>query len=231
MLLYEFVENGNLEQWLQGDVGPVSPLTWETRMNIAVGTAKGSIRFGKLQGIESSMLFYHTTAGDQNYQTTKRNVLNKEFPRGVDVIYETVGGETFDVCLNALAVYGRIIVIGMISQAGFFLIQYAHLWKDHLEKLFNLYASGKLKLNVESLHHLTKEGIRRHPQTTGEEVHENDCVLRFERRYRLASRGNHRTTLFKESSINHICNILRRDDGLPKLESNSSHGVKFLRTN
>ncbi|KXG35827.1 hypothetical protein SORBI_3002G234900 [Sorghum bicolor] len=33
----------------------------------------------------------------------------------------------------------------MISQAGFFLIQYAHLWKDHLEKLFNLYASGKLK--------------------------------------------------------------------------------------
>ncbi|XP_021312779.1 uncharacterized protein LOC8063080 isoform X2 [Sorghum bicolor] len=145
MLLYEFVENGNLEQWLQGDVGPVSPLTWETRMNIAVGTAKGSIRFGKLQGIESSMLFYHTTAGDQNYQTTKRNVLNKEFPRGVDVIYETVGGETFDVCLNALAVYGRIIVIGMISQAGFFLIQYAHLWKDHLEKLFNLYASGKLK--------------------------------------------------------------------------------------
>jgi len=30
--------------------------------------------------------------------------------------------------------------------AGFFLIQYAHLWQDHLEKLFNLYASGKLKV-------------------------------------------------------------------------------------
>ncbi|OEL34123.1 putative receptor-like serine/threonine-protein kinase [Dichanthelium oligosanthes] len=41
MLLYEFVENGNLEQWLHGDVGPVSPLTWELRMKIAVGTAKG----------------------------------------------------------------------------------------------------------------------------------------------------------------------------------------------
>ncbi|PWZ56236.1 putative receptor-like serine/threonine-protein kinase [Zea mays] len=41
MLLYEFVENGNLEQWLHGDVGPVSPLTWEIRMKIAVGTAKG----------------------------------------------------------------------------------------------------------------------------------------------------------------------------------------------
>ncbi|PUZ42052.1 hypothetical protein GQ55_9G553100 [Panicum hallii var. hallii] len=41
MLLYEFVENGNLEQWLHGDVGPVSPLTWDIRMKIAVGTAKG----------------------------------------------------------------------------------------------------------------------------------------------------------------------------------------------
>ncbi|CAL4921637.1 unnamed protein product [Urochloa decumbens] len=41
MLLYEFVENGNLEQWLHGDVGPVSPLTWDIRMKIAIGTAKG----------------------------------------------------------------------------------------------------------------------------------------------------------------------------------------------
>uniref|UniRef100_A0A7C9FP96 non-specific serine/threonine protein kinase n=1 Tax=Opuntia streptacantha TaxID=393608 RepID=A0A7C9FP96_OPUST len=41
MLVYEFVNNGNLEQWLHGDVGPVSPLTWEIRMNIILGTAKG----------------------------------------------------------------------------------------------------------------------------------------------------------------------------------------------
>ena len=31
-------------------------------------------------------------------------------------------------------------------QAGFFLVQYAHLWQDHLDKLFDLYASGKLKV-------------------------------------------------------------------------------------
>ncbi|KAK7257944.1 hypothetical protein RIF29_32283 [Crotalaria pallida] len=41
MLVYEYVDNGNLEQWLHGDVGPVSPLTWEIRMRIAVATAKG----------------------------------------------------------------------------------------------------------------------------------------------------------------------------------------------
>lgn len=41
MLVYEYVNNGNLEQWLHGDVGPSSPLTWEIRMNIILGTAKG----------------------------------------------------------------------------------------------------------------------------------------------------------------------------------------------
>ncbi|XP_059455944.1 probable serine/threonine-protein kinase At1g01540 [Corylus avellana] len=41
MLVYEYVDNGNLDQWLQGDVGNVSPLTWDIRMNIILGTAKG----------------------------------------------------------------------------------------------------------------------------------------------------------------------------------------------
>ncbi|KAJ0797549.1 putative protein kinase RLK-Pelle-RLCK-V family [Helianthus annuus] len=41
MLVYEYVDNGNLEQWLHGDVGDFSPLTWGIRMNIIQGTAKG----------------------------------------------------------------------------------------------------------------------------------------------------------------------------------------------
>ncbi|XP_073150672.1 probable receptor-like serine/threonine-protein kinase At4g34500 [Henckelia pumila] len=41
LLVYEFIDNGNLEQWLHGEVGPVSPLTWEIRMKIANGTARG----------------------------------------------------------------------------------------------------------------------------------------------------------------------------------------------
>ncbi|GER30110.1 protein kinase superfamily protein [Striga asiatica] len=41
LLVYEYIDNGNLEQWLHGDVGPVSPLTWNIRMKIATGTARG----------------------------------------------------------------------------------------------------------------------------------------------------------------------------------------------
>ncbi|GKC89043.1 probable serine/threonine-protein kinase [Tanacetum coccineum] len=40
ILVYEYVNNGNLEQWIHGDVGPCSPLTWEIRMKIIIGTAK-----------------------------------------------------------------------------------------------------------------------------------------------------------------------------------------------
>ncbi|CAA0282196.1 unnamed protein product [Arabidopsis thaliana] len=104
-----------------------------------------------------------------------KTVLKKEFPKGVNIIYESVGGQMFDMCLNALAVYGRLIVIGMISQyqgekgwqpakypglcekilaksqtvAGFFLVQYSQLWKQNLDKLFNLYALGKLKVGID----------------------------------------------------------------------------------
>ncbi|XP_026394589.1 probable serine/threonine-protein kinase At1g01540 isoform X2 [Papaver somniferum] len=41
MVVYEYMDNGNLEQWLHGEVGPYSPVTWESRMNIIIGTAKG----------------------------------------------------------------------------------------------------------------------------------------------------------------------------------------------
>ncbi|KAK4740152.1 hypothetical protein R3W88_003849 [Solanum pinnatisectum] len=41
ILVYEYIDNGNLEQWLHGDVGSVSPLTWEIRLRIAIGTARG----------------------------------------------------------------------------------------------------------------------------------------------------------------------------------------------
>ncbi|XP_028241222.1 probable quinone oxidoreductase isoform X4 [Glycine soja] len=104
-----------------------------------------------------------------------KTVLREEFPKGIDIIYESVGGDMLNLCLNALAVHGRLIVIGMISQyqgekgwtpskypgllekllaksqtvSGFFLVQYGHLWQEHLDGLFNLYSTGKLKVAID----------------------------------------------------------------------------------
>lgn len=40
MLVYEYVDNGNLEQWLHGDVSECGVLTWEARMKVLLGIAK-----------------------------------------------------------------------------------------------------------------------------------------------------------------------------------------------
>jgi NADPH-dependent curcumin reductase CurA len=36
--------------------------------------------------------------------------------QGIDIIYESVGGDMLKICLGALAKKGRLIVIGMMSQ-------------------------------------------------------------------------------------------------------------------
>lgn len=58
MLVYEYINNGNLEQWLHGDVGDVSPLTWDMRMNILLGTAKGYHTLG-LICLKTLFMFMH----------------------------------------------------------------------------------------------------------------------------------------------------------------------------
>ncbi|KAJ4847423.1 hypothetical protein Tsubulata_036301 [Turnera subulata] len=104
-----------------------------------------------------------------------KTVLKKEFPKGIDIIYESVGGDMLDLCLNALAIHGHLIIIGMISQyqgeqgwkpsnytglcdkilsksqtvAGFFLLQHTRLWAEHLYKLYDIFSAGKLKVSID----------------------------------------------------------------------------------
>uniref|UniRef100_A0A453F3G2 non-specific serine/threonine protein kinase n=1 Tax=Aegilops tauschii subsp. strangulata TaxID=200361 RepID=A0A453F3G2_AEGTS len=40
MLVYEFVNNGNLEQWLHGAMRQHGVFTWDNRMKVVIGTAK-----------------------------------------------------------------------------------------------------------------------------------------------------------------------------------------------
>jgi hypothetical protein len=40
MLVYEYVNNGNLEQWLHGAMSHRGSLTWDVRIKILLGTAK-----------------------------------------------------------------------------------------------------------------------------------------------------------------------------------------------
>jgi len=100
-------------------------------------------------------------------------VLAEEYPDGVDLIYESVGGELFDVCVEALARRGRLLSIGYVSEykdgpekitreriyttlidksaslRGFFLPHFAEHFRSHMNKLLRQYRSGSLDIYVD----------------------------------------------------------------------------------
>src|SRR5690554_4575711 len=43
-------------------------------------------------------------------------VLSREYPRGVDLVYECIGGQVFDTCVEHLAFKGRLLIVGYISE-------------------------------------------------------------------------------------------------------------------
>lgn len=100
-------------------------------------------------------------------------VLKAEYPRGIDLIYESVGGTLFDTCVENLAVRGRLVIIGYISEylakpdlvtrpriyrillsksaslRSMFLLHFIRQVPEELAKLVELYKSGKLKAEVD----------------------------------------------------------------------------------
>jgi NADPH-dependent curcumin reductase CurA len=44
------------------------------------------------------------------------DVLAAEYPDGINLIFEQVGGETFDTCVDHLATRGRMLICGFISE-------------------------------------------------------------------------------------------------------------------
>lgn len=54
-----------------------------------------------------------------NYHTENLNqVLKQEYPKGVNLVFDCVGKQVFDTCIENLAIRGRLVVIGFISEYG-----------------------------------------------------------------------------------------------------------------
>lgn len=51
-----------------------------------------------------------------NYKTQDlRKELKKALPEGADLVYESVGGDTFNACVENMAIGGKMLIIGAIS--------------------------------------------------------------------------------------------------------------------
>ncbi|CAG2167451.1 unnamed protein product, partial [Oppiella nova] len=105
-------------------------------------------------------------------------VLTKEFPHGVDVIWETIGGQVYETLFNHLAPKGRLLIIGSISGqltwptidnlnmkllsgsrtlSGFNISDHKALFGKHVQQLIGDVVNNKLRV-VLDLGQNTSEG-------------------------------------------------------------------------
>jgi len=155
----------------------------------AGGTGQFAVQWAKLNGAkkvlgtcstDDKIEFLKSIGCDRpiNYKTEDLNkVLKEECPQGVDIVYESVGGSTFDICLDNLAVHGRLIIIGSVtgyqgdnkptiaqpieksvnakllvksaSLRGFFLLHFAGDFHHYIKQLIGLVDTGKMKSFVD----------------------------------------------------------------------------------
>ncbi|MEH2253814.1 zinc-binding dehydrogenase [Nostoc sp.] len=109
-----------------------------------------------------------------NYCTENLNqVLKQEYPNGINLIFECVGKTVFDTCVENLAVRGRLVVVGFISEyannveeitqqriyqqlfwkaasvRGFLMAHYKEHIAEARDRLLNLFYTDKLKVAVD----------------------------------------------------------------------------------
>ncbi|KAM3873647.1 prostaglandin reductase 3-like [Diretmus argenteus] len=147
----------------------------------AGGTGQFAVQFAKQAGCHvvgtcssnEKAGFLKTIGCDRPINYTSEDLaktLRKEYPRGMDVVYESVGGSVFDLAVNSLANKGRLIVIGFISGyqtasgipsikggtlpvkllqksasvRGFFLPHFPDDYKEALGSMMQMFSQGKL---------------------------------------------------------------------------------------
>ncbi|XP_076006495.1 prostaglandin reductase-3-like [Genypterus blacodes] len=160
----------------------------------AGGTGQFAVQFAKRAGCHvvgtcssnEKAGFLKTIGCDRPIVYTAEDLaetLRDEYPKGVDVVYESVGGSVFDLAVNNLANQGRLIVIGFISGyqtasgippirgatlpvkllqksaslRGFFLPHFIGDFREALGSMMQMFAKGELVCEVD-LGDSTEEG-------------------------------------------------------------------------
>lgn len=152
----------------------------------AGGTGQFAVQFAKRAGChvigtcssDEKAGFLKSIGCDRpiNYATEDlAKTLRKEYPRGIDVVYESVGGSVLELAVNSLANKGRLIVIGFISGyqtasgippfkggtlpvkllqksasiRGFFLPHFIGDYREALSSMMQMFAKGELVCEVD----------------------------------------------------------------------------------
>jgi hypothetical protein len=129
-----------------------------------------------LTGADSKIELLRSLGVDRvvNYRRENlRGVLEREYPRGLDIAYDSVGGEIFDAFLDHLAMRGRLVISGHTSDfdkaienvaqpriyrklywksasvRGFQNQAFPEFFDDAARRILDLYYSGRLRVLVD----------------------------------------------------------------------------------
>lgn len=100
-------------------------------------------------------------------------VLKSEYPHGVNLVFDCIGKQVFDTCIENLSIRGRLVVVGFMAEygknweevtqtriyhqlfwkaasvRGFLMPLYQEYAAEARDRLLNLFYSGKLKVAID----------------------------------------------------------------------------------
>lgn len=92
-----------------GGTGHIAVQLAKLAGNRVIGTCGSDAKAHLLQQLGCDRIInYH--------QEDLDSVLRQEYPNGVDLVFDCVGGTVFDTCVEHLAVRGRLVSVGFISE-------------------------------------------------------------------------------------------------------------------
>ncbi len=161
-----------------GGIGHIAVQLAKLAGNHVIGTCGSDQKVQFLERLGCDRIInYHHESMDQ--------VLRDEYPNGVDLVFDCVGKQMFDVGVTHLATRGRFVVVGFIAEygkpleqvlapriyhelfwkaasiQGFLMPHFAEAIPEGRDRLLELYYSGKLQVLVDPTEFIGLESIPR----------------------------------------------------------------------
>lgn len=92
-----------------GGTGHIAVQLAKLAGNHVIGTCGSAAKAQLLQKLGCDRIIHY-------HQEDLNSVLSQEYPNGVNLVFDCVGGTVFDTCLEHLAVRGRLVSVGFISE-------------------------------------------------------------------------------------------------------------------
>jgi NADPH-dependent curcumin reductase CurA len=150
-----------------GGTGHIAVQLAKLAGNHVIGTCGSEQKAALLRKMSCDRIInYHTENLDR--------VLKNEYPQGINLVFDCVGKQTFDTCVENLAIRGRLVVVGFISEygqreeeiaqpriyhklfwkaasvRGFLMPLYQDYAAAARDRLLNLFYTGKLNVAIDS---------------------------------------------------------------------------------